>query len=117
FLRSFQLSQTFDGCKYDILLISGTHTFGTDIFDTCQLDYRTSRTSGDNSSTFRSSLQQHLCTAEFTNEVMSDTSILISCNCNQFLHCVFFSFTDCFRNLGSFSKSCTYMSIAISDNN
>ena len=58
---------------------------------------------GDNSSTFRSSLQKHLSASEFSDEVMCNGIVLVSCNSNKLLHSVLFTFADRLRNFCCFS--------------
>src|SRR5699024_636982 len=110
FFRSLQLTQTCDCSQYNVLFVSGAQRFGTDVLDTCKLDHGTGRTACDDTGTFRSSLQQNLCASEFTYIVMCDTSCLINGYVYQFLHGVFFTFADSFRNFGCFSKSGAYVS-------
>ena len=117
FFRSLQLIQTGNCSKNYVLLITGAERLRTNIFKSCKFQNGTSRTTGDDTGTFWRLFHQYGCTAELTNEVMRNTLVLIQRYFDEFLHCVFFSFTDCFRDFHCFSQTCTNVSVVVTNNN
>ena len=116
FFRTLQALQSFHCSQNYVLFVVRSQRFCTDVFDTSHFQYVTCRTTGDNSGTFRGSLQQYGSTAEFSCIIMWNTCIFIQVNFDQFLCCILFSFADRFRNFSCFTQTCSNVSIAVTYN-
>ena len=88
----------------------------TYILDTSQLYNRTGGAACDHTSTFRSLFQKNFCAAEFSDEIMRNTIILVYGNLDHVLNCIFFTLADCFGNFCSLAHAGTHMSIAVTNN-